>query len=107
MLPDDWEWDANTVGTGWQTEYSESTDVKWSTMEASGAVCLPATGSRFGSVGDASVCVVGSDGYYWSSNPDVASNFACTLYFYSGDVEPVSYDDRNFAYAVRLVTEAK
>ena len=103
LLPDDWEWGANTVGTGWQTEYSESTDVKWSTMEASGAVCLPAAGFRDGNNGDANVFYVGS-GYYWSASPrDV--NYAYDLFFSSGNVTLLSNDARDRAQSVRLVTE--
>ena len=106
LLPDDWEWDANTVGTGWQTEYSESTDVKWSTMEASGAVCLPAAGYRSGDTGSVTVSRVGDYGYYWSSTPHIDKN-ADRLDFSSGYVNPISDYWRYKAYAVRLVTDVK
>ena len=106
LLPDDWEWDANTVGTGWQTEYSESTTVKWSTMEASGAVCLPAAGFRVGITGDTGVINVGNDGYYWSASPS-GDGGAYDLHFYSGNVSPFDNDPRVRALSVRLVTESK
>ena len=114
LLPDDWEWDANTVGTGWQTEYSESTNVKWSTMEASGAVCLPAAGygdglfasttDKFGVKGF--VGSVGSVGHYWSSTPS-AGNLVFTLSFESKNVKSADQSVRNLAYAVRLVTDVQ
>ena len=106
LLPDDWEWDANTVGTGWQTEYSESTTVKWSTMEASGAVCLPAAGIRLGRDGDTSVSTVGSFGYYWSASPS-GSSYALYLSFRSDTVDPNNYCARYRAQSVRLVTDVK
>ena len=109
LLPDDWEWDANTVGAGWQTEYSESTTVKWSTMEASGAVCLPAAGFRNGTPGidnPALVFGVGSYGYYLSASTDDNSS-AYDLNFHSGDVSPSGYTSRDRAYSVRLVTEVQ
>ena len=109
LLPDDWEWDANTVGTGWQTEYSESTTVKWSTMEAAGAVCLPAAGYRYGDPGSptpALVSNVGDNGYYWSASP-IIDSLAYDLYFRSGNVIPSSGSSRNQAYSVRLVTDVQ
>ena len=106
LLPDDWEWDANTVGAEWQTEYSESTTVKWSTMEASGAVCLPAAGSRDGNHGDADVFHVGLVGYYWSASPS-GDDSAFDSHFFSGNVYPSANLYRYQAYSVRLVTESK
>ena len=104
LLPDDWKWGENGVGSGWLREYSESTTVKWSTMENAGAVCLPAAGRRDGNDGDTRVSNVGNFGYYWSSTP--SDDFvAYNLYFSSGYVYPASHDNWYFAYAVRLVTE--
>ena len=104
LLPDDWKWGENGVGTGWLSKYSESTIVKWSTMEAAGAVCLPAAGYRSGGDGDTSVIGVGNSGNYWSSTRRGSPN-AYHLLFHSGDVSPANNNDWGKAYAVRLVTE--
>ena len=62
-----------------------------------------AAGCRNGSVGDALVHGVGSVGYYWSSTPNDL-NDAYYLNFNSGGVYPAGYNNRYYAYAVRLVT---
>ena len=104
LLPDGWTWDANTVGTDWQKntsnkiEYSEETTVKWSTMEAAGAVCLPAAGYRNGS----SVDYVG-DGYYWSSTT-YDSVYAYGVLFSSDLVLSGSDGNRSSGFSVRPVT---
>ena len=104
LLPDDWKWGENGVGTGWLSKYSESTIVKWSTMEAAGAVCLPAAGYRNGSNGSASAVISGGYGFYWTSTPSDDS-YAYDLNFLSDFVYPVDRQPRSGAYAVRLVTE--
>ena len=109
LLPDDWEWDANTVGTGWQTEYSESTDVKWSTMEAAGAVCLPAAGARNGEAGRSSVENVGDGGYYWSHSFANSATIEQVRFmnFESTKVSAVTACPRSMAYSIRLVTDVQ
>ena len=77
---------------------TESIDGEWSTLEAAGAVFLPAAGCRFGS----GVDVVGVYGYYWSSSANV-EYYAWYLYFYSGLVGPADYGRRYFGQSVRLV----
>ena len=113
LLPDDWKWSENGVGDNWQDggypETSTEGKVTWSTMEAAGAVCLPAAGSRNGDPGYPDplyVYDVGNDGYYWSASLDFGS-FAYDLHFSSGDVNPSDSDSRRRAYSVRLVTESK
>lgn len=106
LLPDNWEWDESTVGTGWQTggypeTATESNPVAWQTMEDAGAVCLPVAGARIGSY----VYNVGGNGYYWSSSAN-ASNSAYYVYFTSSDVSPGSNDYRNLGFSVRLITES-
>ena len=103
LLPDDWKWGENGVGSGWLSEYSESTTVKWSTMENAGAVCLPAAGKRNGYDGDKCVGEVGS-GYYWSSYLKDSSRGYC-LSFTSRYVYQADDSYRYLAFAVRLVTE--
>lgn len=107
LLPDDWQWGQNGVGDTWQNkdnviEYSEETIIKWSAMEAAGAVCLPAAGRRNGS----NVSIVGDSGFYWSSTAHDSSR-AYDVYFDSGDVSPDYYEARSFGFSVRLITESK
>ncbi len=46
----------------------------------------------------------GLDGLYWSSTPDPdLAGYACQLYFYSDDVDPDSYDNRDYGFTVRPV----
>ena len=103
LLPDDWKW-GGAVGDGWQTTYSEETSVKWSAMEAAGAVCLPAAGTRnFGN----SLNDVGGKGYYWSSTTPKASWANC-LYFDNTLPEDLSLSgqtQRQIGLSVRLVTD--
>lgn len=118
LLPDDWEWDAGTVGNGWQSEYSESTTVKWSTMESYGAVCLPASGARHGNPEAlekirpisrakqemAKVFSIGSQGNYWSSTPSSSGRGAWKLFYALGHVSVESSRHYN-AVAIRLVAD--
>ena len=110
LLPDDWKWGENGVGDNWQDggypETSTEGKVTWKTMEAAGAVCLPAAGFRDGNGGITYVSSVGYNGYYWSSTPN-DYNYAYYLYFYSGYVSPTGNYYRYYACAVRLVTESK
>lgn len=105
LLPDNWQWDASTVGTSWQTEYpetsTESNPVTWERMEKAGAVCLPAAGYRSGSI----VYNVGDNGYYWSATADDEYG-AFSVYFFSYYVRPSSSDYRGSGYGVRLITES-
>ena len=46
----------------------------------------------------------GLDGLYWSSTPDPdLAGYAYQLYFYSDDVDPDSYDNRDYGFPVRPV----
>ena len=79
---------------------------EWATAEINdGLVFFPAAGYRFGLDGTTFISHVGSDGCYWSSTPK-GDNGAYTLDFASGNVGPASNINRNFAFAVRLVTES-
>ena len=104
LLPDDWKWGENGVGSGWLSEYNESTTVKWSAMEAAGAVCLPAAGTRnYGN----SLNYVGETGKYWSSTTPKAS-YANHLYFDSNLPEDLFLSgqaQRQVGLSVRLVTD--
>ncbi len=112
LLPDDWKWDENTVGTGWQDggyPITSTDKVTWQTMEAAGAVCLPAAGYRTGAPASptpAYVNSVGLYGCYWSASPS-GSNNAYDLLFNSGSVGASSHDARYRAFSVRFVTECQ
>ena len=105
LLPDNWQWEASTVGTGWQTggypETQTGNEVTWQKMEDAGAVCLPAAGRRDGS----GVNFVGSNGLYWSSTADGNSK-AYRLSFSDSANSDFSVT-RNFGYSVRLITDVK
>lgn len=108
LLPDDWKW-GGTVGDNWQTTYSEETSVKWSAMEAAGAVCLPAAGRR--NSGDA-VNDVGEKGQYWSSTPNTQKvGNAFNLWFNNtlpeNYISLKGYSNLQIGLSVRLVTDVK
>lgn len=121
LLPDDWEW-GGTVGDTWQTEYNEETTVQWSSMEAAGAVCLPAAGYRRIASSAAEVREVGGCGLYWTSSTCVLPDWGLTggysyyLYFSrrmssyipaSLTLGPDAAEFRNYGCSVRLVTDVK
>ena len=109
LLPDDWKWGENGVGSDWLSEYSDSTTVKWSTMEASGAVCLSAAGFRNGGPdgkNPKNIEQLGSVGYYWASTP-YGSDQADFMYFTRSVLVSDFYIYRYYGYSVRLVTEVK
>ena len=115
LLPDNWEWDEtadeHNVGTGWQDggypETQTGNEVTWQTMQAAGAICLPAAGERDGS----DVIFVGNSGLYWSSTATAPVNYhdlAYGVFFYSSNVRPDDSDGRRcLGYSVRLITESK
>lgn len=109
LLPDDWKWGEKGVGNNWQSEYSETTSVRWSTMESAGAVCIPAAGYRNGSNLDISPMYIddnGRSGYYWSTSPD-DKDHAFMICFFSGSGYMHSVDYRDLAFSVRLVIDVQ
>ena len=70
----------------------------WAALEAAGCVFLPAAGRRLG----AAVNNVGSNGYYWSSTANSASD-AYDVYFRSSLFNLSDVSNRYFGYSVRLV----
>lgn len=111
LLPDRWicpEGVTFKVGlgkaAGWQTDreqeyadYQTITLADWQDLESSGAVFLPAAGSRRG----ASVGYVREEGYYWCAGPG---------YYIRLETDECSYNtdrngDRSTGYAVRLVKD--
>ena len=121
LLPDDWKWEG-AVGADWQKntmgvfEYSDSEKltVKWSSMEAAGAVCLPAAGYSTGSI------VMGVELYcaYWTSSGTSeyvycegeeeyfeGKDFAYYLWIANGGVNSRDFSERMQGNSVRLVTD--
>lgn len=110
LLPGDWDEDVISL-TDFEstTEYSEETAVKWSAMEAAGAVCLPAAGRRENSNG---IEFVGYFGHYWSSSAKDGL-YAYSLYFSPSEIYSSEYSFAKYSYSrgkgisVRLVTDVK
>ena len=89
---------ANTANAAYTT--NSWSGENWTKMEEAGAIFLPAAGYRNG----ASVNLVGSYGYYWSSTPN-GTNYAYSLYFSSSNVGPASNIYRYDGSSVRLVQD--
>ena len=103
LLPDDWSTSAyslnktNTSDAAFtENSIDEST---WGTLQAAGAVFLPAAGYRYGT----GVDYVGYAGYYWSSTA-YSTSFAFDLNFGgSNGVYPAGRGYRGSGQSVRLV----
>lgn len=89
-----WTYQANN----WTT--NTYTTEQWATLEALGAVFLPASGYRNG----ANVYGVQSSGRYWSSSY-FDRDWAYHLYFGSGDLILQYNGNRCYGYSVRLVQD--
>ena len=106
LLPDDWNtsiYALNYTNRGdapYTTNTITSSD--WESMEANGAVFLPAAGDRGGS----SVGGAGSGGYYWSSSYS-SSYSARNVYFSSGYLYTDYGNYRSSGFSVRLVRSAQ
>ena len=105
LLPDDWStstYSLNKTNTSNADFTENSIDASaWGTLQAAGAVFLPAAGNRL----CASVHYAGSDGYYWSSTSNTASG-AFGVNFGSDYLEPADgahCHTRDFGLSVRLV----
>ena len=103
LLPDNWDTSllsldifANT------TEYNEETTVKWSAMEAAGAVCLPAAGYRKGLI----MYAVDDLGNYWTSSA-YDDDYALSESFLGDIIYADDYDIRYLGFSVRLVTNVE
>ena len=106
ILPDDfqkpsdisWTYQANN---NWTT--NTYTTEQWATLEALGAVFLPASGCHDGAYADF-VLGVQSTGCYWSSSYN-RSDCAYCLYFYSGHLNPQHHHLPYLGFSVRLVQD--
>ena len=74
----------------------------WRTMQARGAVFLPAAGARDKS----QVAGMGHEGRYWSATND-GSYIAYSLHFYDGAIHTQYPDNRLYGFSVRLVQEVR
>ena len=109
LLPDTWTCpEGVTFTSGFSStddseqayaDYQTFTLEQWATLEASGAVFLPASGGRSGS----SFYDVQHFGYYNSATP-YNSGYAYSLYFVS-DFAGRTYGNRSYGRAVRLVQD--
>lgn len=69
-----------------------------------GSLFLPAAGLRNSNSGE--LAGTSSSGYYWSSSPYFGgNNYAGYLYFYSGNVAPLSSSSRAYGFSVRCVRD--
>ena len=105
FLPDNWKLPTGITWTPTANDYTTNTYTteQWATMEAMGAVFLPASGCRYGTVVVTVVTVGISGGRYWSASCYSESS-ARYLIFYADEVNMI-YDNRVSGLAVRLVQE--
>lgn len=103
LLPDNWDTSLISLDTfANTTKYDEETAVKWSAMEAAGAVCLPAAGYRKGLV----MFAVGDLGNYWTSSA-YDDDYAFSESFLGDIIYADDYDLRHLGFNVRLITDVK
>ena len=94
----------NTTVAGFNTSHNSwgnntYSSAEWATLEAVGAVFLPAAGYRSGSTVDQ----VGNYGFYWSSSTN--NKLPYLLKFSTSEFKTDSYDYRYQGQSVRLVGE--
>lgn len=107
LLPDDWSSSyyslSNTNNSGASSSSNVISSSNWTnSLQAHGAVFLPAAGNRYGT----SVDGVGSYGYYWSASY-FNSSYACFVYFYDGYLGIDDWGYRCDGLSVRLVCPAE
>lgn len=106
LLPDNWDasvYALSNTNNAWGGFVNTITAEDWAnTLEANGAVFLPAAGYR----GGTSVNDVGSVGNYWSSTY-YNSSYAYFVYFYSGNLHASNNTYRDIGLSVRLVRLAE
>ena len=101
LLPDDWSSStyslSNTNSSGANYNGNILTASQWSVLEQAGAIFLPNTGLRCGTV----IYDVGS-GYYWSASY-YTTNYSYYVYFGESSVSPTKSSRRDYGRSVRLV----
>ena len=110
ILPDSWTLPSGCSFNAGFTTYDENNYpdwtrnsyslTQWATMEAAGAVFLPAAGYRWGT----GVSLVGGNGRYWSSTPSGGS-YACSVDFSSNYLIASNYGNRVDGFSVRPVRD--
>lgn len=102
LLPDNWASSIYTLKkTNKMDAYYTSNQISlsvWMTMEANGAVFLPAAGNRIRT----SVYDEGEYGNYWSSSYHY-TYFARSVYFFNESMDPTDEYQRHNGFSVRLV----
>lgn len=96
----------NTTVASFDTSHDSWSDnsyssAEWTTLEAAGAVFLPAAGYRYGST----VTLAGDYGFYWSSSLKPGSKMPYLLKFGDNEFKTDSYDYRYEGQSVRLIGE--
>ena len=107
LLPDNWNTsyyslnNCNSGGANYSSNVISSST--WSnSLEAYGAVFLPAAGLRCGTL----VNYVGSDGSYWSASCNDSYSAYC-VYFFDSHLFPDNAGGRSYGRSVRLVCSAE
>ncbi len=104
-LPTREEWEALCdLGSTWDDERKGRWFGGNHDSDHKGSLFLPAAGLRSLSSGE--LAYTSSFGFYWSSSPGYGgSNYAGSLYFYSGAVAPLNNSNRAFGFSVRCVRD--
>ena len=106
LLPDDWVLPSGLSFTpdanNWTNVYTVE---QWAQMEAAGAVCLPASGSRAGGANNTNVNDYNHWGCYWSST-SANSTQGYNLWFTPDYVGTTDKGNYKMGASVRLVYEA-
>ncbi|MGP1392819.1 MAG: fimbrillin family protein, partial [Candidatus Cryptobacteroides sp.] len=98
----------NNTGSSSEWNVSGSFDKGWHFRtvlkgESGGeTIFFPASGYRLTNIG--TLYIFGDVSYYWSSVPSDTSNY-CSMYFYSGCINPLDSYGRSHGFAVRPVAE--
>ena len=106
LLPDDWVLPSGLSFTpdanNWTNVYTAE---QWAQMEAAGAVCLPASGSRAGGTNNTNVNNFNEWGCYWSST-SANSTQGYNLWITNNHVGTTDKGNYQMGASVRLVYEA-
>lgn len=106
LLPDDWVLPSGLSFTpdanNWTNVYTAE---QWAQMEAAGAVCFPASGSRAGGANNTNVNNFNEWGCYWSST-SANSTQGYNLWITSDHVGTTDKGNYQMGASVRLVYEA-
>ena len=104
-LPTREEWEALCdLGSTWDDERKGRWFGGNHDSDHKGSLFLPAAGLR--SLSSGKLAYTSSFGFYWSSSPSYGGiNTAGSLYFYSGNVDPLNGSNRAFGFSVRCVRD--